>query len=69
MCAKFEKNVCKGFRDTSFLYKFKVALNPMYRFFKEAVKTSSLPIEKKKKIKNRNFHRAVYTLLTLNGPK
>ena len=38
MSVKFEKSLLMGFRDTSFLHKFKVALNPMYIFFKELLK-------------------------------
>ena len=43
----------------SFLNKFKVPLNPMYRFYKEVVKLLFLPIEQKY-IENKNFHRVVY---------
>ena len=54
MNVKFEKYLYTGFRDMSFLQKFKVALNPMYRILKEVVKILFLPI-KQQYIKNKNF--------------
>ena len=47
MCAKFEKNLYVSSGDTSFLHKFKVVLNPTYRFLKEVFKMFCLPIYQK----------------------
>ena len=61
ICANFEKNLYIGFRDMSFLHKFKVALNSMYRVFWKIVKMFLLQI-KQKHIENKNFHRVVYVI-------
>ena len=68
VCQILKKNLYIGFRDTLFLHKFKVALNPTQRLFKEVVEMSFLPNEQKY-IESRNFHCVVYKLLSSNGPK
>ena len=61
LLAKFKKNLYMEFRATSNFRKFKVALNPMYRFFlkfaKSCVSSCLLNVDNIKL-----FHRAVFEL-------
>ena len=61
LLAKFKKILYMGFRATLNFRKFKVALNPMYRFFLNFAKSCVLSclsnVDNTKK-----FHRAVFEL-------
>ena len=66
LLAKFKKILYIGFRATLIFRKFKVALNPMYRFFLNFAKSCMLSCLSKF-CNKKKIHRAVFKILVLKA--